>query len=637
MNFFKFLLILSLYLFIFLPSYSQDLPPINIKYSSYAVSENDELIGYFGEQNRVEVNSLSQLPIHVINALLATEDKEFYSHNGVSVKGLIRAAWKTVTGSKQGGSTLTMQLAKNLFLSPEQTLSRKFTEINLAMELEKKYSKEDILLLYLNTVYLGRGAYGIWAAAQEYFKKTPDKLSINEAAMIIGLLKSPSGYDPSRFPDKALKRRNQVLNFMVEYNKLTEFDCEKLKKQPLGLNLRENIAPHYLEHIRYELSNSLQKYGKTLNSSELKITTTLDLKLQAAAVNAVKAEWKQFPKGMQNAQIGLILMEGGTGKIRALIGGNPNSNGKGLNHALSIHRQPGSSFKPIMYASLLEKGYTLATPLLDSIIVVDSGKATEWRPMNDDDTYLGKYVPMKYVLQHSLNLASAHVIMDLTSPDSVILFAKRLGIESDIPAYPSIALGTGEVTPLEMACAFSVFQNYGAHSKPKTILKIEDKYKNTYYQYSPDTSTVLDSATCYLLTDALRAVVDSGNATSIRTYYKGPAAGKTGTTQNSTDAWFVGYTPNYTAAIWVGFDEQKNKLTGAFKYGGKVCAPIWGMMMNSISKFYSQYLKSDFDRPSKIIDTLLCTETGLPANENCPHKAIYPVNADKIAVKCQKH
>ena len=637
MNFSKFLLLPVFYFVFFLPLNSQDLPPINIKYASYAVSENDELLGYFGEQNRVEVLSLSQISIYVLNALLATEDKDFYSHNGVSVKGLLRAAWKTVTGSKQGGSTLTMQLAKNLFLSFEQTLSRKFTEINLALELEKKYSKEDILLLYLNTVYFGRSAYGIWAASQEYFKKTPDKLTINEAALIIGLLKSPTGYDPSKNPDKALRRRNQVLQFLVEFNKLTEFDCERLKKQPLGLNLRENIAPHFLEHIRYEVSNSLQRYGKILTSSQLKITTTLDPKMQMAAEKSVTTEWKQFPKKMQNAQIGLALIEGGTGKIRALIGGNPNSNGKGLNHALNIHRQPGSSFKPIMYASLLEKGYTLATPLLDSIIIIDSGKATEWRPMNDDDTYSGKYVPMKYAIQHSLNLASAHAITGLTVPDSLIVFAKRLGIESNIPSYPSIALGTGEITPTEMAGAFSVFQSYGVYSKPKTILKIEDKYKNIYYQYSPDTITVLDSASCYLITEALKTVVDSGTATSVRTFYKGPAAGKTGTTQNSTDAWFVGYTPNYTAAIWVGFDEQKNKLNGAFKYGGKVCAPIWGMMMNSISKIAGINPKSDFIRPSKIIDTDLCIDTGLPANEKCPYRKSYPVNSEKISVKCSKH
>jgi penicillin-binding protein 1A len=633
---FKYYILLLLFIF-FNSLDAQDLPPFQLKFSSYAVTEDGKVLGYFGEQNRVEILDKNQISQYVIDCLLAAEDKEFYSHNGVSIKGLIRATWKTITGSKQGGSTLTMQLARNLFLSNEQTLSRKIKEIDLALDIEKKYTKDQILLLYLNTVYFGHGAYGIWVASQEYFSKTPDKLNIIESATLIGLLKSPAGYDPINYPDKTLKRRNIVLHSLVEDEKITEGEYLRLKSQPLNLNVRENNAGHFLEHIRKEVSESLKRYGKTLDNSELKITTSLDILVQKSAETAVNNEWKLFPKSMQDAQIGLVVIENKTGKVRALVGGNQKSNPHGLNHALDIHRQPGSSFKAFLYASLIEKGYTLATPLLDSLIVVDSGKINEWRPMNDDDSFSGKRVPMKFAIQHSLNLATAHAITELTKADSLIIFVKRLGIISPLPPYPSLALGTGEVTPIEMAGAISVYPSEGILAKPKTILKIEDKYNNILYNYSMDTNRVLDPETSYLITNALQAVVDSGTATSIRRYYKGPAAGKTGTTQNSTDAWFIGYTPIYSTAIWIGFDNPKNKLSGDFKYGGKVCAPIWGMMMNEIAKQMTGIENVEFRKPTTIIDLELCTDTGLLATEKCPHRKVYPVNSLKIPPFCQIH
>ena len=295
---------------------AQNLPPVNVPYSSYAVAADGKLISYFSDVHRVELQSTGLVSPHVLHCLLATEDRDFYNHDGVSWKGIGRAIWQTLKGHTQGGSTLTMQLARNLFLTKDQTFERKLKEIDLARELEKKYSKDQILLLYLNTVYFGRGAYGIWAAAQEYFGKTPDKLTITESAMIVGLLKAPSSYEPSKHADKALSRRNEVLHNLVEVGKLTEREFNRLKKQPLGLNLRDGAGASFAEHVRREAADILQKLGKSLSSEEFRITTTLDLHAQRAAEQAVRGQWSQFPKPMQNAQIGVVSVEPSSGAIR---------------------------------------------------------------------------------------------------------------------------------------------------------------------------------------------------------------------------------------------------------------------------------------------------------------------------------
>ncbi len=614
---------------------AQNLPPINLSYSSYAATADGKFLAYYGEQHRVELLSTGYVSPHVLHCLLATEDRDFYNHDGVSWKGIGRAIWQTLKGHTQGGSTLTMQLARNLFLTKDQTFERKLKEMDLARELEKKFSKDQILLLYLNTVYFGRGAYGICAAAQEYFGKTPDKLSINESAMIVGLLKAPSSYEPSKHPDKALTRRNEVLHNLVETGKLSEREYNKLKKQPLAVAPRENLAGGFAEHVRREAADILQKIGKNLTSEEFRITTTLDPHAQKAAELAVRLQWSQFPKAMQSAQIGLISIEPANGAIRAMIGGNPSSDAHGLNHATQIHRQPGSSFKPFLYGGLLEQGYTLATPILNGPIVIDAGKPTEWRPMNDDETYSNKPVSMRYGIQKSLNLVAAHAIQELSSPQKVADLAKRCGITSTLPLYPSLALGTGEVSPLEMASAYSTFAR-GMRSKPYSIVKIEDKYKRVVYSAWIDTTGAIDPETTCLLTNALQAVVDSGTASSIRKTYAGAAAGKTGTTQSFTDAWFVGYTPKLATAVWVGFDNPATKLTGVYRYGGTACAPIWAKMMSSFMTKKAQ-AESVFPRPSTIFDLVLCEDTGLLAKKECPHKSIYPINSLKMPKECDKH
>ncbi|NWF89655.1 MAG: PBP1A family penicillin-binding protein [Ignavibacteriaceae bacterium] len=616
--------------------FPQNLPPIKLDFSSYVLSSDGKLIGYIGEKKRVDVKNISNISGYVTQCLIATEDRDFYQHDGVSIKGLVRGLWNTITGNAQGGSTITMQLARNLFLSFEKTVSRKLSEIDLARELEKKYSKNEILVLYLNTVNFGHGAYGIWAASQEYFCKTPDQLSLAESATLVGLLQSPNGYDPNKAPQKLLNRRNEVLYNLVEVGKLSNSEFQRLKKTDLNLKLREIVGRHFLEHVRKTAVNIVQKMGLTLSKDELKITSTLNYDMQKAAEDAVNSQFSSLPKSMEDLQLGLVSVEPGTGMIKTMIGGNTSSESRGLNRAAQIHRQPGSSFKPFLYGKLLVDGYTLATPLLDSPIVVDAGKSWEWKPSNDDNSYSGKMIPMIDAIENSINLAAAYAITELTIPDSVVSFAHMMGIKSTIPSYPSIALGTGEVSPLEMAGSMAVFASAGIYAEPYSIIKIEDKNGNVIYSNQNEKRVVLDSATTYLLTTALQNVVNYGTAASVRKYFNGPAAGKTGTTQNYTDAWFVGYTPSLSTAVWVGYDNPSKKLTKGFQYGGTVAAPIWGRMMASISKRFP-YLNSDFVQPTSVADTLLCVDSGELAAEFCTHTKSYFVSLENLPSRCRLH
>ncbi len=617
--------------------YSQDLPPIKIDYSSQVISDDGKIIGYIGEKNRVDVRSTGYVSKYVISTLLATEDRDFYNHNGVSYKGLVRGILKTITGSTQGGSTLTMQLARNLFLSFEKTISRKLTEIELAKKLESKFSKDQILLMYLNDVYFGHGVYGIWAAAEEYYGKTPDKLTITESAAIIGLLKGPGVYDPVKHPEKMLARRNEVLHNLVETNQLSENEFNSIKNIPLNLRLNYHIGKHFIEHVRKEAVDILRPFGKSLNTDEMKIYTTLNYEMQKTAEDAVKTQWNNFPAGMKEAEIGLVSVENGTGMVRTMIGGNPDSDPRGLNRADQIKRQPGSAFKPFLYGSLLQQGRTLALPLLDAPIVIDSGKYNEWRPSNAEEEYTGKFLDMNTAIQHSINLCAAYAITHYTVPDSVVAFAHQVGIQSQIPSLPSIALGTGEVSPLEMASAFSVFATEGTYSKPISILKIEDKKGNVYYNSNVQTSVVLDSATAYLLTLAMEKVVDGGTAASVRKYYRGFAAGKTGTTQNYTDAWFVGYNRGLTTSIWIGYDSPSRKLGGGYQHGGSACGPIWGRMNSAIAKYYRSYNAETYARPDSVKDMELCLDSGEKATVFCTRKGFYPVNMNKPPPDCTLH
>lgn len=616
---------------------AQSLPPIDLRYSSYCVARDGRVIAYYGEQHRVEVKSRGAVAKSFLQALLATEDRDFYNHSGVSLKSLGRAVWQTLTGRVQGGSTLTMQLARNLFLSQDRTVARKLAEMDLARELEKQFTKDQILLLYINTVYFGRGAYGVWAAAEEYFSKSPDKLTVPESALLVGLLQAPSAYEPVKHPEKALARRNEVLHNLVETGDLSDREFQSFRRQPIAIRPREAIGRHFAEQVRREASDILRSLGLGLQTAEYRIVTTMDRDAQRAAENAVRAQWAELPASARSAQVGVASVDAFTGGILALVGGNPASEARGLNRATQIRRQPGSAFKPFLYASLLEKGFTLATPIPDVPIAVDSGTAYEWRPMNDDGTWSGADIAMQDAIRKSINLPAAHAIHALSSPAEVAAFAHRCGISSPLPEVPSLALGTGEVSPLEMASAFAVFAAGGVRARPHSILRIEDKSRRVLYEANPDTARVLDAPTAFLITRALEAAVDSGTASAVRRWYRFPAAGKTGTTQRFVDAWFVGYTPSISTAVWIGFDDASRKLEAPYRYGGSACAPLWGRMMANLSPSSGGAASAPFSVPEGVMEIELCSTTGLQATVRCPRKRIMPVSIRLMPVLCPLH
>lgn len=634
MRFYSFLILVFLAA---LPVLSQDLPPINLEFSSYSVTEDGAILGYFGDKYRIDVKSTGYVSKPFFDCLIATEDRDFYNHDGVSIKGLIRGLWNTLKGNTQGGSTITMQLARNLFLSNERTISRKLTEMDLARKLEKKYSKNQILLLYINTVYFGHGAYGIYAASHTYFNKPPNKLSLPECAVLVGLLQSPTLYDPSKHADKLLARRNEVMYNLVQVDKISEKEYKKYKNTKLNLTLNRWNGKSFNEYVRIEAENILRQKGLKLYNSQLKIYTTLDSKIQESAEDAVKYQYNRFSGYMKNAQIGLVSVEPGTGYIKAMVGCNPSTAPGGLNHATQIKRQAGSAFKPFLYGTLLDEGYTLAVPLEDRPITIDKGKPYEWSPENSSGTFSNRSITMESALQNSINAAAAYAITNLTSVDSVVEFAERMGINSNIPHLPSIALGTANVSPLELANANAVYASGGYFAQPVCITKIEDKDGRIIYASSIKKQPVLSPQTAYLLTYGLQKVVDGGTAKVIRQYYKGFAAGKTGTTQNSTDAWFAGFTPELSTTIWVGFDDAKTKLSGGFQYGGSASAPIWGKMMGEITSKYKSFGKMNFNRPEHIQDLQVCPQSGELAVKECPEKITVPVNIEKMPPNCSIH
>ena len=372
-----------------IPAAAEELPPPKLAASSYAVTADGKFLGWFGETHRVPIQNLTEVSRHIVHALIATEDRDFYQHDGVSIKGLSRAVIQTLTGKPQGGSTLTMQLARNLYLTHAKTVSRKMNEISIAMELERQHSKDEILVLYLNTMFFGRGSYGIWAASQEYFQKPPDKLSVLESALLVGLLNAPSALNPVTNPEGAKARRAEVLHNLVETGRLSAADFEKIKGKPLGLNLRPHVGGAFLEHVRREAAAILAEHGRTLDDGLFAVATTLDTRAQAAAESAVKRQWAELPLPMRSAQAGLVALDISSGAIRAMVAGNPKAPPGGLNHVTQIQRQPGSAFKAFLYGELLDKGSPWPSALENVPVVTQPGPEFEWRPGNDDGSISG--------------------------------------------------------------------------------------------------------------------------------------------------------------------------------------------------------------------------------------------------------
>jgi penicillin-binding protein 1A len=656
--------------------YSTDLPQVD-QLEHYRPSSITELyddqgrtIGSFALQRRV-VATYDDYPPVMRQALISIEDKDFYRHWGINVWRIAGAAYRDIRsgGRVQGASTLTMQLARNLFLSPDRSFHRKIQEALLAVQIERRFTKPQIFTLYANQIYLGHGVYGFEAASQFYFSKPAKKLTLDEAALLAGLPKSPTYYSPITHPDHALKRRNLVINSMLEDGEITAQQATVAREQPIRLELAhdpDSLAPYFVEEIRRYLEG---KYGSDqVHEGGLKVFTSLDMDLQGAANRAVfdglaaydrrhgwrgrlqnvltgdvtmanyqHPDWESDPEinsyvhalvtavtpasasvrfgrysatltpadaawtrkrlsailkpgdiayvkvlalntdgrarvsleGDSGVQGALVAIDNASGEIKAMVGGRDFNISK-FNRATQALRQVGSSFKPYVYTAAIDRGATPDDTILDAPISFPMPTGPAYEPHNYDEKFEGT-ITLRRALAQSRNIPALK-LADNLGIKVVIDYAHRFGITSNIPPYLPVALGAVEVTPMEQTSAFSVFPNDGVHITPRYITKVTDYEGRTLEENFPDVRDAVSARTARTLTAMLREVVLHGTGIAASTL-KYPLAGKTGTTNNFTDAWFVGFSPSITCGVWVGYDEKK--FLGARETGARAALPIW--------------------------------------------------------------
>ncbi len=685
------------------------------------LAEDGRVLGQVKIEKGIYV-PLHRIPKFMVNALLATEDPRFFQHKGIDYRGIMRAALKDIMSVrlKQGGSTITQQLTKVVFLSPERKFTRKIKEIILARRLEKELNKEEILELYLNKIYFGHGAYGVQMAAKTYFGKNAWEINQAEAALLAGLPKSPMVYSPYSDIDLTKLRQWQVLKRMVDEGYLTEDQSLKIYNQPLNLeNLRhqEELAPHLVDYIRKYIE---KKYGpEKLYQGGLKVYTTIDVDLQRAAVSAlrdglrsldkrqgfrgrvgfkplkstpiqwgslhvmvkpgegfnahvlavgdnyitvrgrglvgyimqedmawallktkkrrdepdeykkpqeivqpgdiIKVRLKDYDKKKQLASFildqtplvegAVVSIEPFTGYVRAMVGGYDFVEG-GFNHATEAKRQPGSSFKPFVYGAALENGFTPASILMDLPVIHEKSESEKkrWKPENYDERFLG---PMRLRTAIALSRNAVTVgLLEKIGLDKVIDFARKCGITSQISYDYTTALGSSAVTPLELTSAYATFAAQGVHTEPVIITSIIDGKGTVLENYQPKPTEAIDRTTAFLVTSLLESVVEEGTGKGAKVLEK-PIAGKTGTTNNYVDAWFVGYSPSIVTGVWVGYDNATASL-GDRETGARAALPVWISVM---AKALAGRPAEDFTPTEDVVFLKIDPETGLLARE----------------------
>jgi penicillin-binding protein 1A len=668
-------------------------------------SSDGKVLGTFFIENRSNVDYRDISP-HLINALVAVEDIRFEDHSGVDTRALFRVFYGVATGNqKGGGSTLTQQLAKNLFprgrLSTPELVMRKFKEWVTAIKLERYYSKEEIIAMYLNTVFYGHNAYGIKSAAKTFFGKTPDSLNLQEAALMAGVVNKPTAFSPIRNPEQSTERRNLVLAQMKKYEFITEEVYDSVAQLPLGvskysmLDHTKGLATYFREYLRGEMKEWCSTHYKpngepyNLYTDGLKIYTTINSRMQQYAEEAVKehlsldlqpsfyTHWEGYTNApfvfdfedeeeiepaiekikMQALkrseryrklkladvdmdsilvnfntptemrvftwngpldtvmtpmdsimhykfilQTGLMSMETSTGYVRAYVGGNDYRFFK-YDHVTQGRRQVGSTFKPFLYTlAMQETEYSpcYKVPNISYSVELDDG--TFWTPRNSADDRIGEEVTLKWALANSNNWISAYLIKRF-SPLSVVNMVRNLGVESPIPAVPAIALGTPDLSLYEMVGAMNTFANKGVYIRPVFVTKIEDKNGNVLDRFVPEKTEAVDNITAYKMIELMKGVVESGTGIRLRYRYgfNHPVAGKTGTTQNQSDGWFIGIIPDMTTGVWVGAEDRSVHFRSiTLGQGANMALPIWALYMNKIYADPSLGIgKGDFEKPLK--------------------------------------
>ncbi|MGH7481023.1 MAG: transglycosylase domain-containing protein [Longimicrobiales bacterium] len=549
---------------------------------------------------------LDSLPEYVGEAFVAIEDQRFWSHDGVDWLRIPGALWANLKagGVEEGFSTITMQLARNIFPNKlpatERTIWRKLGEMRVAGEIEERYSKEEILSMYLNQIYFGNGAWGIEAAAREYFGKPASELTLEEAALLAGVPVAPSRNNPRASPDLARERRNLVLERMAEQELITEAEAEAAQQAEIELarsgDRGSAAAPYFVETVRQVLE---QQLGNMIYTEGLTVYTTLDADIQAIAereliqqLDAIEAgrygvyrHPTYDPDGGESVesgqtgylQGGVVFMETATGNVLALVGGRDFSQSK-YNRATQAKRQPGSAFKPFVYATAIARGYPPTFPLDDTPLRMEiDGRV--WTPENYGNSYSGR-ITLHEALVHSKNVATVR-LAERVGLGSVIETAHSIGYDEEIPEYPSIALGTVEVPLIELTAAYGAFATLGERTEPRFVTRVEDRDGTIVWQEPVESRQVLDPAVAFILTTMLQDVVNRGTATAVRASgYRSTVAGKTGTTNDGSDAWFIGYTPSIVGGVWIGLDDPQTIVRGAT--GGGLAAPVWARIAGTL-------------------------------------------------------
>ncbi len=682
-------------------------PKLNLATQIY--SADGVLLDHFFIERRVDL-PFDSIPRNFLNALIATEDRKFFDHWGVHIARIFGAAVKnTLAGyTKEGASTITMQLARNLYLTKEVNITRKIREAFTAIMIERSYTKEQILQLYSNTVYFGRGAYGIGVAAQVFFGKSPTELTLGECATLVALLKSPVGYDPYLYPERSLQRRDLVLSLMLDQDIITSSQYLAAAEEPLINKIQEkaraqtgrrlSIAPHFVEMIRQTLNDDPRLGGYDLYRDGLIINSSLNSKIQKYASESIQEHLDELQKNfnknwswsknqkvlaslidkaiksnpvyraaksdekdniykmlasnqklidsVKNAtttiQVGLVVLDNETGDILALVGASPkflreNPNAKySLNHVSQIRRQPGSSFKPFVYAASLIRGMSPYSQVECGPFSYTLSTGEVWSPSGSGSCGPGETRTLYSALSYSINTVAARLVTQTTNPEEVVRLAKKMGIQSPLGAYPAISLGAaGEVSPLEMAVAFTGFANHGNSVKYRFLKDVSDHFGNEVIKSSRKATVnygVVSDSIAEQMVFMMKGTIENGTASVIKQFFNGiECGGKTGTTNEAADAWFIGFTPELTCAVWVGFDDKRVNFDymGSYGYGGRAAAPIWGRLMAKIyADLLIKYKKKNFG-----YDYLFSTA---PVNYDTPTPTPQPIRESNPMIQEQQ-
>ena len=628
----------------------------------YAV--DGRFIAELGLERRTLI-TLEEIPQTVQQAFVITEDKRFFRHSGIDwyrvfgalVRDILARSWD------EGFSTITMQLARNVFperISREKTLVRKIKEGKVSREIESKFSKQKILELYLNQINLGNGAYGVETAAQRYFGKSVRDLNIAEAATLAALPKAPERYNPKRHPDRAVQRRNTVIELMRRNGAITDEEASAARAYPLQLASKTDAgdtAPYFVEWIRQQLDD---QFGRQLYEQGLRVYTTLDLDLQLAAERALERQLERIEAGrfgkftsetyehyiarstsanerVENSpylQGAFVALDPRNGAIRAMVGGRDFYDSK-FNRATQALRQPGSSFKPIVYAAAVQNGRPPSYILQDTSISLEQGTGTPWTPRNYDGRFEGP-MTMRRGLYQSRNMIAINAGLEL-GVNTIIGQARNFGISTPIPPYPSIFIGSADVYPLEMIASYAPFANQGIKANTNAIMRVENARQEVLWQQTPSRTTVLSPEEAWIMVDMMKDVLRRGTAASIwSSGFHHPAGGKTGTTNDGTNVWFIGYTADLVAGVWMGFDKPKKIMSDA--QGGRLAAPAWTAFMTEV--YRRKPAPPDWPRPASIITREIDVDTGLLQTPYCPRESIrseFFIPGTEPTLSCDRH